>query len=94
MELSPESVGTFIEVGDDAKGMPLASMACKNRSRLLVVDYAKDRTSASKTTITRGSPRTTDDLLTQKGQTGSAFRPHGRKRVASRIWLLIAKYGI
>jgi uncharacterized repeat protein (TIGR01451 family) len=67
--LSPESVGTFIEVGDDAKGQTVASWSRRPRVEKLDVDFAKGRTSVRDTLITRGSQKKSDDLQLRKGQT-------------------------
>lgn len=67
--LSPDSVGTFIEVGDDLKGKPLQQWHTKVKVEKRDVDYAKGRTSSSETIITRGTECRDDDLILKKGQT-------------------------
>ena len=91
--LSPESVGTFIEVGDDAKGKPLREWHAKPKVQKLDVDYAKGRTSAIESVITRGSARTSDDLPLKKGQTWISISSpaEGTSRVTalapdSQVW--------
>ena len=69
--LSPQSVGEFIEVGDDAKGKR-RSMFKKDSSpkvEKLGVDFAKGRTSREAGRITRGTSNPDDDLPIRKGQT-------------------------
>lgn len=67
--LTPESVGTFLEVGDDTKGRKLVSWTKKPKVEKLDVDFAKGRTSARESRITRGSASPNDDLLLKEGQT-------------------------
>ncbi len=67
--LTPESVGTFIEVGDDAKGKALRSWHAKPKVEKLDVDFAKGRTSSIESAITRGTANPKDDLPLRKGQT-------------------------
>ncbi|MEY4567392.1 MAG: hypothetical protein RLY14_2362 [Planctomycetota bacterium] len=73
--LSPDSVGQFIEVGDEAKGI-LASHSHLHEKfhggksvEKLGIDFARGRTSAKESMITRGSPSRTDDLIIKRGQT-------------------------
>ncbi len=91
--LSPESVGTFLEVGDDAKGKTLRQWHAKPKVEKLDVDFAKGRTSSQATTITRGSARPNDDLKLKKGQTWISLSSpvEGTSRVTalapdSEIW--------
>ncbi len=67
--LSPDSVGQFIEVGDDAKGRLCSSLYNKPKVEKLDVDFARGRTSSREALITRGTPGTDDDLQLQEGQT-------------------------
>ncbi len=67
--LTPESVGTFIEVGDDSKGQLLSALHAKPKVEKLGVNFAKGRTSSIETVITRGSMNPRDDLPLRKGQT-------------------------
>lgn len=67
--LSPDSVGQFIEVGDDAKGRLCSSLRPGPRVEKLDVDYARGRTSSRETLITRGTPGSDDDLQLKEGQT-------------------------
>ncbi len=68
--LSPDSVGTFIEVGDD-KPDPLTRLLMHSAPKIekLDVDYARGRTSYKETLITRGSPNCDDDIPLLEGQT-------------------------
>lgn len=67
--LSPDSVGTFLEVGDEWKGKPLHQWNASTRVEKVDVDFARGRTSSLASRITRGSPKSTDDLFLKKGQT-------------------------
>ncbi|GAB5404445.1 MAG: FAM174 family membrane protein [Aureliella sp.] len=68
--LSPDSVGTFIDVGDDAPSK-LARLFRHNDPVVekLDVDFARGRTSAKPSVITKGSPQCTDDIHVKEGQT-------------------------
>lgn len=68
--LSPESVGTFIDVGDDRPGR-LASLLHMNEPDVekIDVDFARGRTSAKPTVITRGTESCDDDIALREGQT-------------------------
>lgn len=67
--LSPDSVGTFIEVGDDMKSQLISSLRHAPKVEKLDVDFARGRTSNKETMITRGTPRTDDDIQLKEGQT-------------------------
>ncbi len=69
--LSPDSVGTFIEVGDDARGHLISSLAFHKVPKVekLDVDYARGRTSSKETLIDRGSADCKDDIQLEEGQT-------------------------
>lgn len=69
--LSPDSVGTFIEVGDDSPGKLISALTLHSgpRAEKLDVDFAKGRTSSSEAMITRGSPDRNDDIPLKEGQT-------------------------
>ncbi len=69
--LSPESVGTFIEVGDDSPGHLISSLTMHRAPKVekLDVDFAKGRTSSKETLISRGSPECNDDIALREGQT-------------------------
>ena len=71
--LSPDSVGQFIEVGDEAKGKlisyDLDSLHGTNKVEKLAVDFARGKTSATEAMITRGTPSKSDDLIVRRGQT-------------------------
>ncbi len=71
--LSPESVGQFVEVGDDAKGQRRSFWASTApitpKVEKLGIDYARGRTSSEASRITRGTARKDDDLPIRKGQT-------------------------
>ena len=72
--LSPDSVGQFIEVGDEAKGKLISydlhdSLHGTNKVEKLAVNFARGKTSAREAMITRGSPSKTDDLIVRRGQT-------------------------
>src|SRR5690606_32557461 len=69
--LSPDSVGTFIEVGDDAPGKLISALQLHSGPAVekLDVDFARGRTSNKATLITRGSPECTDDIQLREGQT-------------------------
>ncbi len=67
--LSPDSVGTFIEVGDDMKSKLISSLRHVPKVEKLDVDFARGRTSNRETLITRGTPGTADDIQLKDGQT-------------------------
>ncbi len=67
--LSPDSVGTFIEVGDDMKSKLISSIHPVPKVEKLDVDFARGRTSNKESKITRGTPRTDDDIQLKDGQT-------------------------
>jgi uncharacterized repeat protein (TIGR01451 family) len=69
--LSPESVGQFIDVGDDTKGKSSLpwSRSAKPQVEKVGVDFARGRTSSEDGRITRGTAKTEDDLPVRKGQT-------------------------
>ncbi len=66
--LTPESVGTFIEVGDDAPGA-LHRLAKIEKTDKLSPSYARGVTSTKKALITRGNISPNDDVPLEKGQT-------------------------
>ncbi len=69
--LSPGSVGTFVEVGDDSKGQR-RSVWKKDvgpKVEKLGVDFARGRTSREAGNISRGTSTKSDDLPIRKGQT-------------------------
>ena len=67
--LSPDSVGTFIEVGDDMKSKLISSLRHAPKVEKLDVDFARGRTSNGETLITRGTQRVDDDIQLKEGQT-------------------------
>jgi uncharacterized repeat protein (TIGR01451 family) len=67
--LSPDSVGTFIEVGDDMKSKLISTLNHAPKVEKLDVDFARGRTSNKETLITRGTPRKDDDIQLKDGQT-------------------------
>jgi uncharacterized repeat protein (TIGR01451 family) len=72
--LSPDSVGQFIEVGDEAKGKLISydlhdTLHGTTKVEKLAVNFARGKTSAREAMITRGSPAKTDDLIVRRGQT-------------------------
>ncbi len=67
--LSPDSVGQFIEVGDDNKGKLCSSLRKGPKVEKLDVDYARGRTSSKATVLTKGTPGCDDDLEVLEGQT-------------------------
>lgn len=68
--LSPESVGTFIDVGDDRPGKLARLFYHKDpKVEKLDVDFARGRTSSKPTVITKGSPQCADDIQVKEGQT-------------------------
>ncbi|MFN3190816.1 MAG: hypothetical protein ACE361_09870 [Aureliella sp.] len=67
--LSPDSVGTFIQVGDDKPGKLSSFFLHDPKIEKLDVDFARGRTSAKRTIITRGTPNCNDDIELREGQT-------------------------
>jgi uncharacterized repeat protein (TIGR01451 family) len=67
--LSPDSVGTFIEVGDDARSQVIRALRYDPKVEKLDVDFARGRTSNRETLITRGTPGKADDIKLLEGQT-------------------------
>jgi hypothetical protein len=72
--LSPDSVGQFIEVGDEAKGKLISydlhdTFHGTNKTEKLAVNFARGKTSAHEAMITRGSASKSDDLIVRRGQT-------------------------
>ena len=66
--LTPESVGTFIQVGDDDPGL-LHRLARVQRADKEDPSYAKGVTSTKPMLITRGNLNPNDDVQLEKGQT-------------------------
>jgi uncharacterized repeat protein (TIGR01451 family) len=66
--LSPDSVGQFIEVGNDARGK-LAGFMHGPVAEKLDVDFARGRTSSRPQVITRGTPQKNDDIQLRDGET-------------------------
>ena len=66
--LTPESVGTFIQVGDDDPGMIHRLARIKKASKQDPA-YALGVTSTKRTLITRGNLNPNDDVQLEKGQT-------------------------
>lgn len=67
--LTPESVGTFIQVGDDDPGILTRMVGSKTRPTKHDPSYALGITSTKRTLITRGNHDTRDDVQLEKGQT-------------------------
>ena len=67
--LTPDSVGTFIEVGDLAPGVLTRMAASKDRPNKQGPTYALGLTSTKEMLITRGNQDTRDDVYLDKGQT-------------------------
>lgn len=67
--LSPDSVGTFIDVGDDRPGKLTSLLRHDPKVEKLDVDFARGRTSSKPQLITRGSPGCDDDIPLKEGQT-------------------------
>ncbi len=91
--LSPDSVGTFIEVGDDARSQVIRALRKDPKVEKLDVDFARGRTSNRETLITRGTPGKEDDIKLAEGQTWLSISSpsEGVSRVtalapASDIW--------
>jgi hypothetical protein len=66
--LTPDSVGTFIQVGDEGRGS-FNRMAGSRRPEKRDPSYALGVTSTQRTLITRGNLDTRDDVQLEKGQT-------------------------
>lgn len=67
--LTPESVGTFIQVGDDDPGFLHRLAGSKLDPEKKDPSYAIGRTSTKRTLITRGNNDPRDDVQLEKGQT-------------------------
>ena len=67
--LTPDSVGTFIQVGDDEPGVLARMVGSKERPTKHDPSYALGITSTKRTLITRGNNDTRDDVQLEKGQT-------------------------
>ena len=67
--LTPESVGTFIQVGDDDLGRIGKLIGSKTRPEKRDPSYAIGVTSTKRTLITRGNTDPRDDVQLEKGQT-------------------------
>ncbi|MCH1497279.1 MAG: hypothetical protein L7U72_18800, partial [Rubripirellula sp.] len=67
--LTPDSVGTFIEVGDLAPGVLTRMAASKDRPNKQGPTYALGLTSTKEMVITRGNQNSRDDVYLDKGQT-------------------------
>ena len=66
--LTPDSVGTFIEVGDDSPGFAHRLAGIK-RAEKQDQSFARGVTSTKRTLITRGNKNPADDVQLEKGQT-------------------------
>lgn len=67
--LAPDSVGTFIQVGDDDPGLLQRWARAKVKAEKLDPSYAIGMTSTKRTLITRGNLDNRDDVQLEKGQT-------------------------
>ncbi len=67
--LTPDSVGTFIQVGDDDPGLLHRLVGSKARPEKHDPSYAVGITSTKRTKITRGNMDPRDDVQLEKGQT-------------------------
>ena len=67
--LTPESVGTFIQVGDDDPGIIGRLVGSKVRPEKYDPSHARGITSTKRTLITRGNMDPQDDVQLEKGQT-------------------------
>lgn len=67
--LTPESVGTFIQVGDDNPGLLTKLVGSRNRPEKHDPSYALGLTSTKCMLITRGNKDPRDDVQLEKGQT-------------------------
>src|SRR6056297_802733 len=66
--LTPDSVGTFIQVGDDAPGL-LHRLTTVQRPTKQDGSFARGVTSTKRMRITRGNLNPNDDVQLEKGQT-------------------------
>ncbi len=66
--LTPDSVGTLIQVGDDSPGL-LHRLARVSKAEKKDGSYARGVTSTKRTLITRGNLNREDDVQLEKGQT-------------------------
>lgn len=67
--LTPESVGTFLQVGDDEPGIVGRLVGSMDRPQKIDPAYAMGVTSSKRTLITRGNMNPRDDVQLEKGQT-------------------------
>ncbi len=67
--LTPDSVGTFIEVGDDDPGILHRLVGSGKQPEKHDASYAHGLTSTKRTLITRGNNDVSDDVQLEKGQT-------------------------
>ncbi len=67
--LAPDSVGTFIQVGDDDRGLVHRLAGSRERPEKHDPSYAHGVTSTKRTLITRGNNDPRDDVQLEKGQT-------------------------
>ena len=67
--LTPESVGTFLQVGDDDPGIVGRLVGSMERPKKHDPSYARGITSSKRTLITRGNMDPSDDVQLEKGQT-------------------------
>ncbi|TWT55130.1 Large cysteine-rich periplasmic protein omcB precursor [Rubripirellula amarantea] len=67
--LTPDSVGTFIQVGDDQPGVIGKLVGSQTRPEKKDPSYAIGITSTKRTLITRGNTDVRDDVQLEKGQT-------------------------
>lgn len=67
--LTPDSVGTFIEVGENAPGVLARMAVSKTKPNKQGPTYAIGMTSTKEMVITRGNRNTRDDVYLEKGQT-------------------------
>ena len=67
--LTPESVGTFIQVGDDDPGLLNRLVGSRRRPTKHDPSFAHGLTSTKRTLITRGNNDPRDDVQLEKGQT-------------------------
>lgn len=67
--LTPDSVGTFLQVGDDDPGILTRMVGSKVRPKKQNPSYALGITSTKRTLITRGNSDPRDDVQLEKGQT-------------------------
>ncbi len=67
--LTPDSVGTFLQVGDDEPGIVGRLVGSMDRPQKYDPAYAMGITSSKRTLITRGNMNPRDDVQLEKGQT-------------------------